>query len=60
MKNQLITTVKEMKAKGVDFVKDHPLFKWSYPEMPEMEFQLLILEIKPLDKGEETPKIVLH
>lgn len=56
MKEQLIGEVARLREKGIDLVKDHPLFKWSYPEMPEIQFQLLIIETKL----EETPEIVLH
>jgi len=59
MKEQLQETVQELKKKGVDFTKDHPLFKWSYPDDPKIEYQLLIMEMK-VEKGDETPEIVLH
>lgn len=44
MKEQLLTTVKEMKEDGHDFEEEPIIFKWSYPEEPFTEFQLLITE----------------
>lgn len=47
MKKQLQTTVRELRERGFDLAKEHPLFKWSYPDDPTIEYQLLIVEITP-------------
>lgn len=55
MKAELIELVEGAKSGGVDFSTAPPaLFKWSYPEHPDVEFQLLIKGFKPEVKKEES------
>ena len=49
MKQELFETVAGIREQGINLKDQHPLFKWSYPEMPEIEFQLLIKEKVQLD-----------
>lgn len=53
LKDQLLDLVDMLETEeGMDLNEDFPLFKWSYPERPEIEFQLLI---KQLDEYEIAP-----
>jgi hypothetical protein len=47
MKNELIEVVKGFKEKGINLTEDYPLFRWGFPELPNVEFQLLIMEKTP-------------
>ena len=58
MQEQLQGTVAEMRKQGINLMKDHPLFKWSYPDDPNIEFQLLILE--KLDSSLATEDDIVH
>lgn len=49
MKTHLLNTVGQLKQAGINIEETPPLFKWSYPEEPTLEFQLLIVT---LDKEE--------
>lgn len=42
----LLETVAKLKEEGVDFAATPPLFNWSYPEQPDVLFQLLITPIE--------------
>jgi hypothetical protein len=44
MKKELTELVTQIKAAGGEFKLHPPLFKWSYDEHPEIEFQMLIKE----------------
>lgn len=44
MKEQLLNTVVRLREEGVNLGETPPLFKWSYPEEPNIQFQMLILE----------------
>ena len=44
MKEDLIQFIKMFKEKGVNFKETPPLFRWSYPEYPELLLELLITE----------------
>jgi hypothetical protein len=47
LKDQLLELVDMLEEEeGMDLSEDHPLFRWSYPERPHIEFQLLIKEIE--------------
>lgn len=53
LKDQLLQLVKMLEEEEeMDLMEDHPLFKWGYPERPDIEFQLLI---KQLDHDEIIP-----
>lgn len=47
MKEELLTLANKMKENGQDLVEQPVLFKWSYPEQMEFEFQLLVKENDP-------------
>lgn len=49
MKQTLLETVAGLKERGIDLKEEHPLYKWSYPEIPEIQFQLLIMETDQLN-----------
>jgi hypothetical protein len=42
MKNKLLNTVFHLREEGINFELTPPLFDWTYPEEPELHFQLLI------------------
>lgn len=42
VKEHLLNTVAKLKEQGVDFDETPPLFTWTYPEEPDIVFQLLI------------------
>jgi len=46
MKEHLLNTVTKLKEQGVDFDETPPLFTWSYPEEPNIRFQLLITTVQ--------------
>jgi len=46
MKENLLLTVDKLKEGGINISETPPLFKWSYPEEPAVEFQLLITLVK--------------
>lgn len=53
LKDQLLDLVNALEEEEeMDLSESHPLFKWSYPERPEIQFQLLILQ---LDEDEIVP-----
>ena len=45
MKEELLSLANKMKEEGQDLVGQPVLFKWTYPEQLEFEFQLLIKEV---------------
>lgn len=49
MKQTLLETVAGLKEQGINLKEEHPLYKWSYPEVPEIQFQLLIMETDQLN-----------
>jgi hypothetical protein len=42
MKEELLNTVKELRSKEIQLNDTPALFRWSYPEEPEILFELLI------------------
>lgn len=42
MKAKLIATVEGLREQGVKFEDTPVLYKWSYEDLPEIEFSLLI------------------
>ena len=51
VKNKYLSLVKDIREQGHDLVEQPILFRWVWPECPDVEFQLLI---KGLDaQGEE-------
>ena len=44
MKKDLLQFIEMFKNQGVDFKNTPPLFRWSYPEHPELMIELLIVE----------------
>lgn len=46
MKEQLLETVSGLMEDGIDLKENHPLFIWTYEELPNIEFQLLIKEVE--------------
>lgn len=54
MKKDLLLTVKKLREDGIDIKKTPPIFKWSYPEMPEILFQMLITEPDQIELPLET------
>lgn len=56
MKEEFLNTISELKKIKTDFTNRPPMFKWSYPEEPELEFSLLI---KTLEEAPEKSKIIL-
>ena len=54
MKEHLLEVIAGLREQGMNLKEDHPLFKWSYSECPEIQFQLLILETEQLNIPFET------
>jgi hypothetical protein len=50
MKSKLLDTVSKLKDQGVDFAATPPLFTWTYPEEPEVLFELLITSLSNKNK----------
>ena len=50
MHAKLIETVEALREQGVKFEDTPILYKWSYTDLPEIEFSLLI-KLKELEKG---------
>lgn len=50
MHAKLIATVEALRADGVKFEDTPVLYKWSYTDLPEIEFSLLI-KLKEDEKG---------
>jgi hypothetical protein len=59
MRTELIELVTQAKAGGVNFQEVPALFKWTYPEHPDVLFQMLIKGI-PQEKEEEKSLIILN
>ncbi len=55
MHAKLIATVEGLREQGVKFEDTPVLYKWSYSDLPEIEFSLLIKL-----KEEENPTGVVH
>ena len=55
MHAKLIATVEGLREQGIDFEKTPIMYKWSYSDLPEIEFSLLIKL-----KEEEIPTGVVH
>ena len=51
MKAELVELVTKIKEGGGNFKLSPPLFKWSYEEHPEIEFQMLIVEHEKEEKS---------
>lgn len=50
LKEQLLELVEALETEEeIDFSKEHPLFKWRYPERPDIQFQLLIKQVDSND-----------
>jgi len=46
LKEQLLELIEALEEdEGIELDKEFPLFKWSYPERPHIQFQLLIKEL---------------
>lgn len=56
MKEELLGTIASLKAAGTDFEKEPPLFRWTYPEEPDIMLQLMINNVP---KQVEEPRIIL-
>lgn len=53
LKDQLLELIDALEEEeGMDLNEEHPLFKWSYTERPDIQFQLLITQ---LDDDEIVP-----
>lgn len=55
MHAKLIATVEALREQGVKFEDTPVLYKWTYTDLPEIEFSLLIKL-----KEEENPTGVVH
>jgi hypothetical protein len=50
LKEQLLELVDAFENEdGMDLSEEHPLFRWGYPERPDIEFQLLIKKVDSVD-----------
>ena len=58
MKEKLLETLKGLQEEEIDLGETPALFKWSYPEEPYIEFQLLIRGLEA--KAEFVVEEVLH
>ena len=56
MRAELIELVTQAKAGGVNFQEVPALFKWTYPEHPDILFQMLI---KGIPKEEEEKSLII-
>lgn len=54
IKQKYLSLVEAMKKDGHSLVDEPVLFRWSWPEAPDIEFQLLI---RGVDENEESEQI---
>lgn len=55
MKEELLNTIVKLREAGTNFDETPPLFRWTYPEEPEIMLQLMI---SGLPKEKEEPLII--
>lgn len=47
MKKKLLRTIEDLIDQGIDLKETPALFKWSYDEHPDYQFQMLIKKVNP-------------
>lgn len=49
MKEKILETITKLRGDGINFKETPPLFTWSYDEEPNIQIQMLLLEVDKLD-----------
>lgn len=53
MQEQIQETIKQLEEEGFDFDEEVALIHWTYPEIPDFQFQLAIVKGQIVDDEEE-------